>query len=424
MLQQIQIIVTDPVKEASSRLRLRCRIADNTSYNEHLQGKNLLLYLPPSMPQPQIGECYQLSSPCIIPTLRQKNPSFKRYLLSQNIHGVIYVNAKEALSPLREKASVRWIEYLKLKANLLRTHLLASLSQLQGITSEEAAMIGAMTLGKKEGLHEKEEEFRSVGVAHLLSVSGLHVGIIYAFLMLLLRPLVTLCKKQWPLRLILLTSIWGFAFLSGLSIPTLRATLFASVILLARIAQREVQPVHTLFLVALILLLHNPFTLFDVGFQLSFVSVLSILWFAPLFEYLLPDRLYNPILHLLWNSIRICLAVYILLWPLLLWHFGHMALLPLLTNIPLGLLASLLLPLSLVYMFTITFIGDSLILSTLIEKLTTLFSQTLHFSSTYYGIQLNSNLSPSLLILYYLSLWIMYSSIQAWRHRQKAFQNG
>src|SRR3989338_5893972 len=122
------------------------------------------------------------------------------------------------------------------------------------------------------------ELFQMAGVVHILAISGFNVGIVayVIFLFLKIFPL----GRRWHYILTILILI-AYAVLTGGQPPVVRATIMAVVFLAGFILEREPESVNTLACAALLILLMNPVNLFDVGFQLSFVSVLAIIVFYP-----------------------------------------------------------------------------------------------------------------------------------------------
>ncbi|MBI4064410.1 MAG: ComEC/Rec2 family competence protein [Elusimicrobia bacterium] len=142
---------------------------------------------------------------------------------------------------------------------------------------EVSALLAGLVLGDKRFLDAAiKEDFIAAGVMHLLVVSGLHVALWGAFLLLLLKNWLGL-PRQWFLTLALFGT-WTFAVFIGITPPVIRAALMFSFILLVPLVKRETAPLSRLFLAALILLAIKPAWLFDPSFLLSFMSTFGILY--------------------------------------------------------------------------------------------------------------------------------------------------
>ncbi|GHT19792.1 competence protein [Bacteroidia bacterium] len=151
-----------------------------------------------------------------------------------------------------------------------------------GLSGDEFAIVAALTLGYTDEIDpELSKEYSASGAVHILSVSGLHVGIIYGFLMFIFGLL--LGKKRWAnieKSVLIIVSLWAYAFLTGLSPSVMRAAFMFSVLAFALFDDRKSEIFNTIFLSAFVLLLINPNNLFSIGFQLSYAAVLSIVIFS------------------------------------------------------------------------------------------------------------------------------------------------
>ena len=151
---------------------------------------------------------------------------------------------------------------------LQRDRLLQRLSD-GGIEGDAYAVVAAMALGDKSSLTKELKDMYSLtGASHVLALSGLHLGIIYMLLSLLVRG------RRWRMlsQLFLIISIWGFVFLVGMSVSVVRAAIMLSVYALLSLGHRDKMSVNTLAFTAIVMLMVNPMSLFDVGFQIGRAS--------------------------------------------------------------------------------------------------------------------------------------------------------
>ena len=121
--------------------------------------------------------------------------------------------------------------------------------------------------------------FSSTGLAHVLALSGLHVGIIALILSFLLYPL-RIFGHRLTSALIIIILLWVYAFVTGLPASVVRAVIMATCLIVGRILQRHRSAFNSLLFAALILLIFNPMSVYSAGFQMSFASVAAILIFA------------------------------------------------------------------------------------------------------------------------------------------------
>jgi len=147
---------------------------------------------------------------------------------------------------------------------------------------QERAVAAALILGVKDGLdNDLMRAYASSGAMHVLAVSGLHVGIIYLMLMFVFKPLYKCRHGKWILAVMSIVVLWSYAFVTGLSPSVLRAVTMFSVIALARPLNYRTNIYNTLAVAAFILLLWEPYLIMSVGFQLSFLAVIGIVYIQP-----------------------------------------------------------------------------------------------------------------------------------------------
>ncbi len=151
----------------------------------------------------------------------------------------------------------------------------------------EYGIASALVLGVTDGLdNEIMQAYSATGALHVLSVSGLHVGIIYWILLLVLKPLSKEKGGKWALALISLVVLWGYAFITGLSPSVMRAVTMFSFVAFARPLNWTTNIYNTLSVSAFCLLLYEPYLIMSVGFQLSYLAVLGIVYLQrPLYQW-------------------------------------------------------------------------------------------------------------------------------------------
>lgn len=148
---------------------------------------------------------------------------------------------------------------------------------------EELSIINALLLGQRQDLSQEiQESYVNAGAIHILAVSGLHVGIILLILSHLLKPIERFRNGKLIKVIILITLLWSFALIAGLSASVTRAVTMFSIVSIALHWKRATNIYNTLAVSVFILLLCKPLFLFDVGFQMSYLAVLSIVSIQPL----------------------------------------------------------------------------------------------------------------------------------------------
>jgi competence protein ComEC len=185
----------------------------------------------------------------------------------------------------------------------------------------------AMLLGVKTKIDfETLSAYSALGAIHILSVSGLHVGLLYMGLSLLLGFLLKR-RPAGPFVFfgLMMAVLWCYAGISGFSLPVLRSAWMFSVILFAKTFFRRQQSLNTLAFSAFVLLFLHPSSLFDAGFQLSYLAVWGLIAFqqrwASVFQF--SGWLRWPLTQI-WELTCVALAAQIFTWPLIVFYFHQL----------------------------------------------------------------------------------------------------
>jgi competence protein ComEC len=234
-----------------------------------------------------------------------------------------------------ESVSLQHLSHLeRSRITFLRwRHRLLERFQLLGAGDDVYAVLSAMTLGDKSALSRDLRDVYSVtGASHVLALSGLHLGILYFFFVCLIP---TRWRRAVLPQVFIILSIWAFTFLAGLPVSMIRAALMFSMFAVFSVGEREGASVNTLCLAALIMLVVNPASLYDVGFQLSFMAVISILIVMPFFDGLVSWewRQHHWLLSRLWDCLAVSTAAQLGVAPLIAFYFGRFSTYFLLTNV-------------------------------------------------------------------------------------------
>ena len=200
-----------------------------------------------------------------------------------------------------------------------------------GLDGSEFAVVAALTLGYTDSLAPDIYKLYShTGAVHILSVSGLHVGIVYGAIMFLLKFLGRTRRQIILKTIISILFIWAYAIITGLSPAVMRAAMMMSVVAFGTCLQRRPQLYNTVLASAFILLVFNPNLLYNIGFQLSYSAVLSIAAFQKTI-----NRLWNPankLLKTFWSLTSVSLAAQLGTAPISIYYFSQFPNYFLLTN--------------------------------------------------------------------------------------------
>ncbi len=225
-------------------------------------------------------------------------------------------------------ATLSWLQRTRLKALEWRERLLQSLV-VKGKDSSAASVMAAMALGDKSGLDKTTQSvFSLTGASHVLALSGLHLGILYAVLMLLLpRRRI----RAWSQTMVILV-VWTYVLLTGFPTSLVRSATMFTIMGLVSLTHRSSVSLNTLALSAIIMLVANPLSLWDIGFQLSFASVFSILLiFQWLDSWGLMFR--STVQKGFATFVVLPIAAQIGTFPLVLYHFGQFSCYFLMSNL-------------------------------------------------------------------------------------------
>ena len=325
------------------QLKLKQRLAPN-KFNDRfyaevialdqqqVSGNTLVLFKRSDSLDFQVGDRLTVYDDVNLPAF-ERNPGdfdYKKYLKSIDVYGQIYVDTPKILS--YENGSQELGVLLR-----LRTTILEKL-EASGLNDNPRGVIEALVLGQRQNVDpEVTKSFRDAGVIHILALSGLHVGIILLILRFLTKRILRMKYGRWIQSVVLIFLLWSFALLTGMSPSIMRAVTMFSFVAIGLNLKRKGSVYHSLTLSAFVLLLFDPRLLFQVGFQLSYMAVFSIVLIQPVLAGLWPWR--NKVKDFFWNIFTVTVAAQIGVAGISLFYFnqfpglfilGNMLLLPVL----------------------------------------------------------------------------------------------
>ena len=202
---------------------------------------------------------------------------------------------------------------------------------------EAASLVTALAIGDARGVSQSlRERFQAAGLAHVLAISGTHLGLVAGVVFMLVRGLITVLPYALLVRLtarvtprqiagvFALVAVTGYALLSGGHTPTLRALVMVWLVMLALLSRRNAHAPTGLGLAAILILLADPGALGTASFQLSFAAVLAILLVLPP----LLEKLTEPeqrIRRWAVSAVGVTVAAGLATAPLVAFHFGQVA---------------------------------------------------------------------------------------------------
>lgn len=272
------------------------------------------------------------------------------------------------------------------------------------------SIINALLLGQKQQIdNETLNDYKNAGVVHILAISGLHIGIIYFFFNFVFGFLDRFHHGKTFKLILIVVLLWVFALISGMSASITRAVTMFSLIALSNFLNRKNSVFNAVASSFLILLIYNPLTIFDVGFQLSYAAVISILLFQPFYKKFYFSK--NKIIIYIMDLFLVSIAAQIGVLPLMMLYFKQVPTLFLLANFVVIPLATVILILGIIVL-CLNFIAMplSLLLGKIITFLVETMNSYIHWLSSFQDYVIKNITFTSLLsvILYLVILSGIY----------------
>ncbi len=376
---------------------------------QKVKGK-VFMYVPDSLALWDIGDLvYTSATPQLIPA--PQNPyefDFRSYAATHGITANIYISKNGIYHVGRSEIGLM----ARIKSGI-RGYIIQQ-GQMH-IAEESYPLYLALTLGDKTGMStEVKQNFAKTGVLHLIALSGFHVLIVWLFICWPLRIIPDPKKRE----IIALVLLWLYAYLMGMTPSILRAVSVITVWKLAPYVGRRRDSVNTILFIAAVLLLIRPAWLVDVGFQLSFLATLSIIFFyPPIYQRLQTSYHYlNKVIAILAVSI----AAQVLSLPISIYYFHQFPSTFLISNLVGSLVVTLLVPLNFIFLITakIPLLGNTI--GSIIHWLTQSFFGFIDWVSGYQWKWMSSlHIDYVLVICLYLFIisiayWLLSGSRRYW----------
>jgi competence protein ComEC len=329
---QLIICVNQEPKISGDILRFTAAVKANIVSKQVIQSSGSLLIAlkidTNQITQPTYGDLLLIKSK-YTPTEPPYNPAefnYKKYLQNQNIYYQTFINQSQHIK-LKSKQGDPVIDIaLKVRRNMV-AKLNHYMTDKDAITVASTLILGYRAELSKDIL----QAYSKTGTTHVLSVSGMHVALIYIFIDTVLKFL-NRYKNGIILKAILsITLIWLYALLTGFSPAVCRAAVMISFVIFGKAFKKNANMLNILAISAFILLLYNPLYIADVGFQLSYLAIFGLIALQPLIENLISIR--NPYLVKPWSICAASLAAQIITFPLCILYFHQFPIYFLISNI-------------------------------------------------------------------------------------------
>ncbi len=371
-------------RKVNGKILVKSRLKENFTYGDRLflEGK---LYKPYSL---GIGE----------------RLNYRDYLGNKDIYSILSIKRNSFIKRLGLNQGSPFVYFILRIRNNLKKLLNKNLSKIS------ATILGAVILGQRENLASQVRDILvNTGTVHIIAISGLHLGIV-AFLVLLILKITGIPRR---IRFIITILVLIFyCVLTGARIPVVRATIMLTILLAGYILKRQMNIYNSLSLAALIILILNPRQVFQLSFQLSFVSIISIVWLTPKISLIFPKSLYKRrFTHIFINIFSVSQAVWLGLFGLIAYYFKLTSPIAILANMivvpymSIVIASAFIFSLSAFFCPSVVFIFSSAC-ETLIIILLTIFSFFSRLPFAYFKL---SNFSFYQALIYYSLLIIIFS---------------
>lgn len=278
------------------------------------EGSQAMLYIAQDSASQALSYGDLLMFPRNVAKGGNNNTDYDRYLRSIGCSGSIYIPKGRWRGIGNNGQTPLFIQAQETRRKVIKLYSSA------GLTNDELAIVSALTLGDKSHLSQEiKSSYAATGASHILAVSGLHVGIIYLVIISLLGRILPGNSFKAPRIILTLTILWGYAFIAGFSASVVRASIMLSLVAIGEMMGRKAVTLNTLFASAFCMLLYHPRYLTEVGFQLSYTAVISILLLQEkiyktlIFKSFIPDKI--------WSLTSVSIAAQLGTLPIVLYHF-------------------------------------------------------------------------------------------------------
>ena len=252
--------------------------------------------------------------------------NYQRYSAFQQIFHQVYLRKKDWIL-LPEKNTNAFMEFIyDTRENILQ------ILQKYIKGENELGIAEALLIGYKADLDtDLVQAYSNTGVVHIIAISGLHLGLIYFMLLWIFDRIRFLRRSKITKAVIILASLWLFALLTGGSASVLRSAVMFTCIIAGNSFDKKSSIYNSLAASAFLLLCYNPYFVWDVGFQLSYLAVVGIVVFQkPIYNWI---YIKNKWIDKVWQLMAVSLAAQIFTFPICIYYFHQFPNLFLISNL-------------------------------------------------------------------------------------------
>jgi len=253
--------------------------------------------------------------------------NYERYAAFQSVFHNVFLEDKDWVK--LEDKNAHWFRQFIFTA---RENVLAILRENMPVSKDELGIAGALLIGYTNDLDKDlVQAYSNTGVVHIIAISGMHLGLIYVMLVWLFARIPFIKKSNLLQVVLILSCLWLFSLLTGAAASVVRSAVMFTFIAIGKSFAKRSSIYNSLAASAFVMLCYNPYYLWDVGFQLSYLAVVGIIVFQqPIYNWFYVK---NYWLDKAWKLMAISLAAQLFTFPICIYYFHQFPNLFLFTNI-------------------------------------------------------------------------------------------
>ena len=360
--------------------------------------------------QDLVGRDIQIRGKLEIPS-PARNPKcfdYQKYLKTKEIGSIINVNPR-FIDNGGWQSGVFYLGWRLLnKISLVKAEFISTMSN--EIPKDEMALVKGMLFGDKSDIDSDTLiQFQRNSTAHILAVSGLHVGMIYVLLLAFFRK-----RNSLFFDIIIMGLLIIYAIMSFMAPSVIRAVFMIGLHIVTKRFHFRYDLLSATLFTGGAILLFNPMMLLNAGFQLSYIALLSMSFIIPFLKRRLPFKVLKPFLPLI--------AIQIGLIPIIAFHFNYLSFIGIVANIPTIFLAGLIIPL-LILLFPLHFFLSGVLMNTAATSVDWLIQGLISINEALYFNGKFTMLVPSpgfwmVLLFYGLMFFLTSELVGVWLERK------
>ena len=310
--------IDEPIDSMAKNFRLKCSVKYVVQKNVHkpVVG-SLIVYIEHNAQQLSMGDFIFINK-SIHRIQNNGNPgsfNYKQYQAFQQIYHQVYLKKEECIKLNYHDANYLNDFIFSFQQSVVKNFQLFISHDKQTLGIAEALFIGY----KKDLDQDIVQAYSNTGIVHIIAISGLHLGLLYIGINSLFNLIPNFKKSNWIKAISIMIFLWIFSFITGASASVLRSAVMFTCVIIGKALHRKATVYNSLAASAFLMLLYNPYFLWDVGFQLSYLAIIGIVWLQKPIQRSIFFK--NKISRKIWEMISITIAAQIITFPICIYYF-------------------------------------------------------------------------------------------------------